>query len=316
MLNVDLLFRVANGKRHFTPSAKSYDIYISAFNLSQRITHTFNAAQARNKYWVIHNEYNLLPHELPNTGARLISAAAAESDFIIDVLEQIEPKLSPDTALCVDITGFMRPHLIFLMSYLKGIGLRSFDMIYAEPSQYEKKADTVFSSNVTEVRQVNGFEGAHSVDMASDILIIGSGYDHDLVSHVIAYKSSAKLIQLLSLPSLSADMYQESLIRLSRVADAPIQVPEEQLAYSSANDPFLTYLVLSDAITRIQTRQGDATNLYLSPLATKPQAVGFALFYLNHLENLPASIVFPFAEQYSKGTSRGVGRVWLYPIEL
>ena len=108
-------------------------------------------------------------------------------------------------------------------------------------------------------------------------------------------------------------MYQESLIRLDMVGDAPSMAPEEHVAYSSANDPFLTYMTLAETFERLQ-RQEVIPNLYLSPLATKPQAVGFAMFYLDFLTDRGASIVFPFARQYAKETSTGVGRTWIYTI--
>jgi hypothetical protein len=307
------LYRAGSGKRPLQ-SDKKYDLFISAFNLSERVANTFERVNATRKYWIIHNEYGLTGSEFPTNAPVLTSEAVAEADFILDTMGQIGLPLEPGVSLCIDITGFMRPHLIFLMHWLCLTGIKRFDLVYTEPSQYMRKADTVFSSDVVEVRQVNGYEGIHSVDMASDVLIVGVGYDHGLVSNVIANKSSARLVQMLSLPSLSADMYQESLIRLHKVADAPLKVPEEQLAYASANDPFITYIVLGEAISKISARQENISNLYLSPLATKPQTVGFAMYYINHLVGKPASIIFPLANHYEKETSRGVGRAWLYEI--
>lgn len=310
------LYRVGTGKRPMDFSSAPYDVFIGAFNLSERVSATFSRIQAHQKYWLIHNEYEFSQDELPSDGPLLRSDSLQEADFIIDALDPIRSQISERSRLCIDITGFMRAHLMFLIGYLKTLGVQKFDLVYAEPSQYLKKADTVFSSDVFEVRQVNGFEGVHSVDMTKDLLVIGAGYDHDLVSHVTTNKGSARLLQMLSLPSLSADMYQESLIRLHKVADAPMPSTEEQLAYSSANDPFATYLMLGDAIRRIESRHGAYSNLYLSPLATKPQAVGFALYYLHNLANRAASIIFPFARRYSKETSTGVGRTWRYEIDL
>ena len=315
MISNAALYEAGLGKRPLPPESQ-YDAFVSAFNLSERVASTFGRISAARKYWLIHNEYSFQPAELPTSAPALRSAERSESEFILEAFGQLTPPLSPAARLCVDITGFMRPHLMFLMKWLQSQGIRKFDFVYTEPSQYMRKADTVFSSNVVEVRQVNGFEGNHLVDMTKDVLVVGAGYDHDLVSHVIANKNSARLLQLLSLPSLSADMYQESLIRLHRVADAPFKVPDEQLAYASANDPYVTYIVLSEALAKIRSRLHGLSNIYLSPLATKPQAVGFAMYYLKNLTGQPASIVFPLASTYSKETSRGVGRAWLYEIVL
>ncbi len=314
MIDMQTLFSFGEGKKHFDCSTEKYDILLSAFNLSARVRDVFADINAKYKCWLIHNEYCFLEKELPSDGILCKSSATDEGDFIHDVIATIPVPLDPTLRLCVDITGFMRPHLMFLMKYLWDLGFANFDMIYTEPSHYSRRGDTVFSSDVIEVRQVNGYEGTHSVDMTNDVLVVGAGYDHDLVSNVIANKSSARLLQLLSLPSLSADMYQESLVRLNRVADAPFRVSDEYIAFSSANDPFVTFLVLTESIKKFTDLHGAVTNFYLSPLATKPQTVGFALFYLRRLSNFPASIVFPFAKTYSKETGTGVGRTWLYPI--
>lgn len=315
MVNSTLLYKAGFGKRALNPRVK-YDVFISAFNLSERVAHTFDRIDARRKYWVIHNEYAFSEAELPTSGKLLRSDASQESEFLLETLELLRPRIDASTKLCVDITGFMRPHILFLIKYLKLSGINRFDLVYTEPSHYSRRAETVFSSNVLEVRQINGYEGVHSVDTLNDILVIGAGYDHDLVSHVISAKSGARLVQLLSLPSLSADMYQESLIRLQRIADVPNRLPDDQQAYASANDPYSTYFVLEETIRRIRERSSGFTNVYLSPLATKPQAVGFALYYLDFLEGQAASVIFPLAKSYSKETSAGVGRAWCYEIDF
>src|SRR5580658_4376694 len=42
---------------------------------------------------------------------------------------------------------------------------------------------------------------------------------------------------------------------------------------------------------------------YLSPLATKPQVLGFALYYLTECRNTAASLIFPFCQAYDQETS-------------
>ena len=314
MIDHELLYRVAAGKRLFSPKNERYDVLLSAFNLSGRVQKIFELIPATQKCWVIHNEYAFMEAELPNNGKLLRSHSLREDEFVADILGQLDSPIDRSLNLCVDITGFMRAHIMFLMHYLKAVGIRSFDMLYTEPSHYARRADTVFSIDVTEVRQVNGFEGAHATDVSNDLLVVGVGYDHPLITNVIANKSNAKLLQLLSLPSLSADMYQESVVRLQKVADAPFRVPDEFLAYASANDPFVTYIVLDEAITKFSLKHSYPTNIYLSSLATKPQAVGFALYYMDKLSMQPSSIVMPFAKKYSKETGTGVGRSWVYPV--
>jgi hypothetical protein len=189
-------------------------------------------------------------------------------------------------------------------------------MIYTEPEHYTRRAETNFSlDEVVEVRQVAGFEGTHDPDMSNDVLILGGGYDHSLMGRAILSKENARIIHLHSLPSLSADMYHESLLRLDRVSFGSARSAEDLTAYCSANDPFVTAAVLSETLEDISSRK-PISNLYLAPLATKPQALGFGLFYLRELEGTASSIIFPFFGQYSRETSKGVGRTWIYPVIL
>ncbi|MCY1557209.1 hypothetical protein D9M68_940400 [compost metagenome] len=129
---------------------------------------------------------------------------------------------------------------------------------------------------------------------------------------MILEKEGSRLVQLHSLPSLSADMYQESLIRLDR-ASVPSHPSDDQVFFSSANDPYLTATALSKAYSRLKSMR-NITNLYISPLATKPQALGFGLFYIRELESTPSSVIFPYSSKYSRETSKGIGRSWVYPI--
>ena len=62
--------------------------------------------------------------------------------------------------IAVDITGFIRPYLIFLTRWLAGCGVRRFDALYTEPVIYGDREETKFSDEVVEeVRQIAGFEG-------------------------------------------------------------------------------------------------------------------------------------------------------------
>ncbi len=298
---------------------KEWDFFFSALNDSERVTETFKQIKADKKYWLIIPEYQYTAAEEPAGELILRTDSLNEADQIIETIGSVLNENNKRSKICVDITGFMRPQILFILRYFKANNINTFDMIYTEPLHYTRKEDTDFTlADVTEVRQVSGFEGIHNVDMSrevsNDILFLGIGYDSDLMSRVSLDKDRARHLQLHSLPSLSADMYQESLIRLDR-AGLPNNKSDDQVFFSSANDPFFTATALSKALQKL-CQNTPPSNLYLSPLATKPQALGFGLFYLKELDGAPASIIFPFSEKYSRETSKGIGRSWLYPIFL
>lgn len=293
---------------------KGWDLFLSAYNDNERVQKPFNEIRATKKVWWSLPEYNYSTSELPAGGASIvIPSQSNEADFIHEGLRRSGFIENGRQQICIDITGFMRPHILYFLKYLKGAGVSEFDMIYTEPAHYSRKAETTFSiDDVLRVRSVFGFEGQHSANMDNDILIVGVGYDHGLMSRVILEKESARLVQLHCFPSLSADMYHESILRLDRVASASKGRDHEQVLFSSANDPYVTASALSEAYAKFQ--RATFTNLYLSPLATKPHTLGFGLFYLKELEGTAASLIFPFSARYSRETGAGLGRSWIYPI--
>ncbi len=298
------------------PASRSWDIFISAYNGAERVQQVFEQIVAGRKFWVVLPEYGYTNDELPKQPEVISFTGGNEADVIIGLIkERIGIDALRGKAICIDITGFMRPHILFLVQYLQTAGITSFDMIYTEPEQYGRKEDTDFSQDVCMVRQVSGFEGTHNDDIADDILIVGVGYDDQLISRVVNEKDGAKLFQLRSLPSLSADMYQESILRLDKTPLADNPDMEDRVFFAPANDPFVVATELSDKLQHLRARNS-VGNIYLSPLATKPQALGFAIFFISELKAEPASIIFPFSTSYSKETSAGVGRTWCYEIRL
>jgi hypothetical protein len=296
-----------------------WDVFISAFNSTDRVRGVFNRVTASNKYWVIHNEYDYDQSELPSE-RKYESSAEEEGLFVKGLIDQIEAETGAgiDTmSVCVDITGFMRPHLIFLALFLSMKGVRKFDVLYSEPQRYSKKENTKFSDGAINVRQIDGFMGVNSTATNGDFLIIGSGYDDRLIKAVANEKDKADKVQIFGLPSLRADMYQENVLKAALAAEAIgyNKIFPHESFFAPANDPFVTATTLSE-IVALRLAHGPIANLYLSPLATKPQALGFALFYIGECIGKNASILFPVSKRYSKETSTGIQRVWRYTLEF
>ncbi|MEA3277903.1 MAG: hypothetical protein U9Q81_21985, partial [Pseudomonadota bacterium] len=241
-----------------------------------------------------------------------------ESEFVQELADRIGMERYDTGNVCVDITGFMRPHLLFLLLFFQVSGFKKVDFLYAEPGQYRRQEDTTFSDeDVTEVRQVEGFEGQHSADTSKDLLVLGTGYDHALISQVAKNKDHARKAQILGLPSLMPDMYQENVLRVQRAAEAVgVHVREARASrFAPANDPFVTAAVLRDIIEEERSIAG-LSNLYLSPLGTKAQALGFGLYFVNECRGEATSLLFPFHRNYSAETSIRCGTVWLYRVEF
>jgi hypothetical protein len=294
----------------------SWDILISAFNSSERVRTIFDHAPAVTKCWFISPEYGYSIAEMPIGERCFAGDTADEADTIVAFVKQLGIDLTT-ARICVDVTGFMRHHLLVLIKHLAFSGVRNFDALYSEPLQYAKKEKTVFSDGeVREVKQIPGFEGNHNPDTSNDLLIIGAGYDHPLIAHAAEFKSNAKKIQVLGFPSLRPDMYQENVLRANRAAEQMgARVDVFDSVFSPANDPFVTAQTLREVVQKY-SRIRPVTNLYLCPVSTKAVVLGFGLYYLREWTGRHASMILPYTRTYSRETSTGVGRVWWYQVDI
>ena len=296
---------------------QTWDVFISAFNTSERVRRVFESAQAKDKHWIVHAEYAFAPEQRPASGNVFMSRdEIREDDCIQEFLSKNCPDIKTGT-LCIDISGFMRPHLMFLIRVLKAKGVRSFDALYSEPKQYVRREATELAKwRVTEVRPVSGFEGTHQPSLGADddLLIIGAGYEHHLMGQVANAKTNTRKIQLFGFPSLQADFYQENMLNAHKAAEAVSATNEKHPLFAPANDPFVTAAVLHEKVT--EERRHGVKNIYLCPLASRPQALGFALYYLYEGIEESVSIIYPFATRYAHETTIGIARIWKYHIEL
>ena len=295
---------------------EKWDLLISAYTPAERTQRVFDAADATHKWWLLFPEYGYSPAAHP-AGSVFHHESENEAHFVSEFWKVLPPGAAA-SRICVDITGFIRPYLIFLVRWFLEKGIKRFDAIYSEPVQYQKRELTEFSGDIVgEVRQVAGCEGIHVPDVSKDVVIIGAGYEDNLISHVSEDKSKATKLELIGFPSLRADMYQENVLQVQRAEEAlGASVDDETRSFfAPANDPFVAATELSKIVTDWETRKG-ITNLYVCPLSTKAHVLGFALFYVTERRGSPTSVIFPFEERYSQNTSTGVARIWRYSVEL
>ena len=292
-----------------------WDYYVSSYTGSQRVTDVFTKAVAGEKVWVLEPAYNLSDGEVPLDGSQFVSSSS-EIETWVEFLE-IYPRIESGASLCVDITGFTSPTLLAMLYVLKLKGVSNFTALYSSPQAYVSGEQTAFRHGpITEVRQVQGYEGSHLPDAAEDdVVLIGTGYEDEALRRVADDKASCTKIQLFGLPSLQPHMYQENQYRASMASESLGTLAPGSTLFAPAGDPFATASVLADALL---SSDSDARfeNVYLSPLGSKAQVLGFGLFFLNHLSLAPASIILPFADHYARETSLGLSRIWQYQIEL
>ena len=306
----------------FIPSqlklAGPWDLFLSAYDETVRVQRPFNEISARRKQWIVHEEYEIAQKDWPQGAVEIRGAfdSPAILDFVADNIDQLR-----NGRLCIDATGFIRPHLLILLWGLKNIGVQSFDVLYSDPIRYVDDEQTFFAGPINEVAQVPGYAGVHHVSPKSnDVLVVGAGYDFEQITSVCEAKRSSKKFVLIGLPSLQPHMYQESVIRIHRATEWIGSLPPQRYLYASANHPFTVAQTLRDLVYKEDQSSQDRgkldENVYFCPVGPKPHVLGFAIYYLRELIGSSASIVYPFANRYTSTTTQGLSRTWQYRIEL
>src|SRR5690606_23352273 len=129
-------------------SERTYDVFISAYNDSERVQQVFDRLNATEKYWLILPQYGYTPIELASVNGSKIefNSKNSESELIRSFFKDIGVTNFENKSICIDMTGFIRPHLLFLVRYLAiKFPKSTVDFIYTDPIKYADKENTKFS---------------------------------------------------------------------------------------------------------------------------------------------------------------------------
>jgi len=299
----------------------NYDLFISAYNESDRVNHVYDNVNAGLRHWLIFPEYQFKEIEIAGLQGEIFNYSemndSDEDEIILKYIEENE-ELILNSNIAIDITGMLRSYIVFLVRLLKEKNIKKVDFIYSEPKSYKEKEETQFTLDYINIREIKGCLGSHNPETFNDMLILGAGYDYHRITRVAKEKKEAKKVQVLGFPSLQADMFQQNILKSYKAEEdsssGEFDLDSNDIILAPANDPFITAQLLSDFIKEVE-RKEELTNLYICPLATKAQTLGMALYYTIECLEKPASIIFPFCNKYSRETSTGISRVWVYTVE-
>lgn len=292
---------------------EEYDFFISINSTNERILKVYENIKSKNKIWINISEMS----EIDDSNTYIYDKSFSENDNTFNFINKF--KFNDFHKICIDITSFPIPFLFLLIKNLQINKIIKFDVIYTEPEIYNEKEDTKFSEDFIEVRQIEGFDGNHNISTPNnDMLIIAAGYEHARISEVCNKKEEAKKILLFGFPSLQPDFYQQNILKSNKASDElgnPNFTDIDTNIFAPANDPFVTAQVIKEFIINQKTKK-NITNIYLTPLSTKAQALGIALYYIWECENKPVSIIYPFCNSSNVNTSTGLSNITLFKIVL
>jgi len=282
-----------------------YDLFFSGYDDCVRTKTLFDNVISKKKIWIDFPHY-----QLDLNGENVYKCKSyKEDEAFIELFDTLT--ITPATKICIDITGFIRPHLIFFIIYIYRLGVKTIDFLYSEPQHYKNAEETTFSGFIDEVKLIEGCSSSiNNPNTENDLLIITAGYDDKLIAKVSQHKSKIKSkFYIIGFPSLQPDMYQEGVLKMYNAKDSIGNIITK---FSPAFDPFVTAQMINDIVESNPTY----SNIYLSPLSTKPQALGIVLYYLYNYETKPVNIVFPYSNVYNVKTAIGIKKTWKYTFEL
>lgn len=121
---------------------------------------------------------------------------------------------------------------------------------------------------------MHGRSGIHTSKDDNDLLIIAAGYDHSrIVEWQPKRKDARKKVLLFGFPAISPGMFQENILR-AHEAEAAIETECFKDMDSKA---------ISEYVEK-QNKRAPITNIYLSPLSTKPHALGMACIFYGNMD--------------------------------
>lgn len=313
-MNYSIYYRRSIDVSRIAEEISNVDLFVSAYNSSDRVVNVFSKIRADRKIWFIQPEYGYSAEDLPNSEivAPESKDEISQTNELFSVLGDLAGK-----SISIDITGFMRHTLSHLVAKLAYKGVTKFTALYSEPVTYLKREDTPFSTTTSGVvRPVRGMSSTNSV-AGKDQLVISVGYDFKLISEVASHKDDVDVHPLFAFPSLSADMYQQSAVKAAESGDvAKRNEWVTNRRFAPANDPFSTAAVVSDIVSSIDRVKPHA-NVYLAPLSTKVQTLGIALYWqLEGRVRGGVTVLLPECVTYSRETSQGLKRLWEYTVEF
>lgn len=297
-------------------SLGKYDVLISGYCHDARVEVPWEKIEATRKIWIVDpNNSNLI---FKSSGEDYLLNDLSEFTYVLDFPKDMG--LKPNDRICIDCTGFLIPVLYVLLRSFQISGISHFDVVYSEPQRYVHAENTSFSDFYFDTRQILGYGGIHTSDMQNDLLIVASGYDDKRISDIANYKKSVKKkIQMLGFPPLQADMFQENIVKAYNSEPALgshcFDMGNSNI-FAPAYDPFVAAQNIKEYLEERQLKK-PFTNIYFSPLSSKPLALGIALFYIweqGHTQSM--SVIYPQCKNYITENSEGIGCIWQYEFVL
>lgn len=244
-------------------------------------------------------------NELFNHQAQEVDVLSDANNFILQFKKIIKPYVGKNVV--IDISCIRIPDVFSIMKILKlNNHAQYIPCIYSIPYDYEYFAgDFSYKSSLGDLQnyELPGYGGEYNPDDEDSTYILFLGFEGALSLKVLEEAAYKRLTFVNSLPSLSQKYKDISILNNRSSIKGK---PYESIQYVPADNPFEVYNFL-------EQKCSSEFSVCISPLATKPVALGTCLFALDHEK---VRIVYPISDIYSPHTSNQVAKTLVYEICL
>lgn len=244
-------------------------------------------------------------NELFEGRAQEISVSNDVNSFILQFKKTVKPYINKN--IVIDISCVRIPDMFSIMKILKlNDHIKHIPCIYSVPYDYEYFAgDFSYKSSLGDLQnyELAGYGGEYNPDNPNSVYVIFLGFEGALSLKVLEEAVYKNLMFVNSLPSLS-QKYKDISILNNRSSIKGKKY--DSILYAPADNPFEVYNFL-------EKNYADEPSICISPLATKPVALGVCLFALNYEK---VRIVYPISDIYSSHVTNQVTKTLVYEISL
>ena len=228
--------------------------------------------------------------------------------------DALQTRLSQYKNILLDITTLGLGEILIILLAAKKASIKKIDLVYAEPGSYTNSHYSMIESRHFKLTTnckfsaIHGFAHEYQSDHhASHIFFLGfePGRLESALEQRGDFDSKKYQIQVIvGIPAFKIGWEQNSIIPHIDILKVR-GVHEHSISYSQANSVREAYLTLWHLYQQLGD---DKAVFYVSPLGTKPQSVGAALFLLETKGEDPSTSLFYDHPERVNGRSSNVGK--------
>ena len=205
------------------------------------------------------------------------------------------------TNIAIDISVLVKPYFFLLLKHLTDYNFNEINLIYTEPNTYQ-----TFTRGTMNAKDIPGYSGRKDFDKKEALAVL-LGFEGYRTNEIYDQVNPELTIPINGFPSYKPEFKDKSILQ-----NKELLLEEDifiNMRYAPAHDPFMTCEVLNEIYSLYKSEY----NLSITPLGTKPMALGSCFFVL---QNTDCRVIYPYPLEYYPKSSLGFNTTWLYAIHM